>query len=119
MEYLPKMNEMGIDAIEPLESHPLGDVDLAEAKRIVGDQMLLSGNVPSHLFPTLTREEVRQEVRRSISQAARGGGFSLRTTGGVAATNSVKTRDQMVKVLDNIKAYVEAGLEYGSYPIRV
>ena len=64
-------------------------------------------------------DEVRASVRRSISQAARGGGFTLRTTGGTAGTGSVKTALQMRKILTNVRTYIETALEYGSYPIRL
>ena len=119
MDYLQKMLDLGVDAIEPLEPHPFGDVDLEKAKRLVGDRMLLSGNVTSNAFPQMSRQEVREQVRRVIEIGAPGGGFTLRTTGGNAATNSVKTREQMVKVLENIQAYIDAALEFGGYPIRV
>ncbi len=117
MDYLEKMSRMGVDAIEPLEPAPFGNVSLKEAKRSVGDRMLLSGNIPSQKFLSMTRKEVRQCVKEAMSAAASGGGFTLRTTGGHAATNSVKNKAQMIKVFDNIEAYIEAGLEFGEYPL--
>lgn len=117
MAYLERFAEMGVDAIEPLEGPPFGDVDLAEAKRRVGDRMMLSGNIPSPHFPQWTPEQVREAVRDAIRAGAPGGGFSLRTTGGAAATNSYQDREQLRRILANIEAYVLAGLEYGSYPI--
>ena len=42
-----------------------------------------------------------------------GGGFTLRTTGGHAGTGAVKSREQMVTLLERIEAYMEAGLEFG------
>ena len=117
MGYLERFSEMGVDAIEPLEAGPMGDVDLAEAKRRVGDRMMLSGNIPSPYFTTWDRRQVQEAVRDAIRAAAPGGGFSLRTTGGTAGTNAVKDRDQLRKVIDNCEAYIEAGLEYGAYPI--
>ena len=119
MTYLEQFADMGVDAIEPLEHPPFGDVDLAEAKRLVGDRMMLSGNVASQNFLYATREEVRQEVRAAIQAAAPGGGFSLRPAAGSAGTNSVQDRDQMRKFLDNIDAFIQAGLEFGQYPINL
>ncbi|MBN1352744.1 hypothetical protein JXJ21_25370 [candidate division KSB1 bacterium] len=119
MDYLERFWEMGVDAIEPLEAPPLGNVDLVEAKKRIGDRMLLSGNIPSHDFVRMTRDEVRTSVKQTLSAAARGGGFTLRTVGGHAATNSVKSKAQMLKIFDNIEAYIEAGLEFGSYPIKL
>ena len=118
MDFLEKMCDMGIDASEPLEPSPFGDVDLAEAKRRVGDRMLLSGNVPSQDFVSMSREEVRGWVRKTIAEAAPGGGFALRTTGGHAGVNPDLDKPQLHKIIDNVEAYMEAGLEFGQYPIQ-
>jgi len=119
MGFLEQFSEMGVDAIEPLERPPFGDVDLAQAKRLVGDRMMLSGNVPSQDFMFMSREDVRLAVREAIVAAAPGGGFSLRPAAGTAGTNSVQDADQMRKYLDNIDAYIQAGLEFGAYPIQI
>ena len=118
MHFLERMCDMGVDATEPLEPPPFGDVDLGEAKRLVGDRMLLCGNVPSQDFLTMSREEVRDWVRKSISQAAPGGGFTLCTTGGHAGVNPDLDKDMLLKIIDNVHAYMEAGLEFGAYPIK-
>jgi len=119
MGYLERFAEMGVDAIEPVEAPPMGDVDLAEAKRRVGDRMMLSGNVPSPYFPFWDRKEVEESVRDAIRAAARGGGFSLRTTGGTAGTNAFRSREQLGKIIENCEAYMLAGLRYGGYPISI
>jgi len=118
MAFLERMAEMGIDAIEPLEPPPYGDVDLAEAKRRVGGRMVLSGNVPSQEFPRMGRDEVAESVRRAIAAAGPGGGFTLRTTGGHAGVNPFLDRSMLRKIIENVEAYIEAGLKYGRYPLR-
>lgn len=119
MGFLVRMAEMGLDATEPLEPPPFGDVDLAEAKRLVGDHMMLSGNIPSQDFVTCTPEQVRQWVKDAIAAAAPGGGFSLRTTGGHAGIDPYLDNDTLAHIIRNVEAYIEAGLEYGEYPIRL
>ena len=119
MTFLTQFAEMGIDALEPLEHPPFGDVDLAEAKRLVGERMLLAGNIASQNFMFASRAEVRREVREAIRAAAPGGGFCLRPAAGTAGTNSVQDPDQMRKFLDNIDAYIQAALDYGAYPIKI
>lgn len=118
MDFLEKMADMGIDAIEPLEHPPGGDVDLAEAKRRVGDRMMLCGNVASEWFVASTPAEVRQQVREAVQTAARGGGFALRTSGGHAGTCMLVPDEVMSRILANVEAYILAGLEFGQYPIK-
>ena len=119
MQFLMRMSEMGVDATEPLEPPPFGDVDLREAKRLVGDRMLLSGNIPSQEFWRTTPAQVRDWVREAISAAAPGGGFTLRPTGGWAGIDPDLSEEMLAKVMPNVHAYIEAGLEFGEYPIRV
>ena len=118
MQFLERMSRMGVDATEPLEPPPFGDVNLAEAKRLVGDRMVLSGNIPSQAFPQMTRDEVRESVRGAIVAAAAGGGFTLRTTGGHANVDPDLDRDVLVKIISNVEAFVEAGMEFGRYAER-
>lgn len=77
---LPMLAEAGVDLVEPLESHPGGDVSLADVKRRYGERFCLKGNV--NTFATLARgtpQQVRAEARQCIEDAAFGGGFILST----------------------------------------
>ena len=115
MDFLVRMSEMGIDSIEPLEPPPYGDVDLKEAKRLVGGRMLLSGNIPSQKFLFMDREEVAESVKKAIADAACGGGLTLRTTGGYADVSAYLEPSALKKIVENVEAYIEAGLKYGKY----
>ena len=112
-QFLEMFADMGIDSIEPLEPPPFGDNILKEAKKKVGHRMLLSGNVPSQAFFTLSREEVRDMTRRAIEDAAAGGGFTLRLSGGGAGEGD--TDEQAVMHIDRTLAFIEAALEFGRY----
>lgn len=114
-DILEKLADMGVDALEPVEPAPYGDVDLADAKRRVGQRMMLSGNVPSQEFPTAEPAQVRQWVKEAVEAGKPGGGFSLRTTGGGASTNAAKDAEQMRVILRCIEAYIDAGSELGEY----
>lgn len=115
IQFLERMSEMGIDSIEPLEPPPYGDVDLAEAKRLVGDRMLLSGNIPSQAFLSMSRDEVKERVKKAISAAAGGGGFTLRATSTSAGVDPYLDPVMLKKVVENVEAYIEAGMKYGKY----
>jgi uroporphyrinogen-III decarboxylase len=119
MHFLRRMSEMGVDATEPLEPPPFGDCDLRAAKRQVGDRLLLSGNVPSQDFVRMSREEVRKSVREAIAAAAPGGGFTLRLTGGSPDIDPLLDKEMLHRIIENTYAYIEAGMQYGEYPIDV
>ncbi len=115
MAYLERFSEMGIDAVEPLEPPPYGNCDLAEAKRLVGDRMMLCGNIASQGWIFHEPEDVAEEVRVAIEAAAPGGGFALRTTGGGAGTGSARTAEQLEHTIRCCEAYLDAALKYGTY----
>lgn len=119
MDFLETFSAIGLDAVEPLEHSPTGDVDLAEAKRRVGDRMLLSGNIASEQFVSIDPPEVRRRVKDAIRAAGHGGGYTLRTSGGYAGTSVAMEDALMAHVLGNCEAYIMAGLEYGVYPLNL
>ncbi|MBM4044225.1 MAG: hypothetical protein FJ279_03860 [Planctomycetes bacterium] len=116
MRYLQRFVEIGIDGIEPCEPPPQADVVLAEAKKLVGDRMLLCGNIPSPQFQFLHPDETEALVKQAIRDGAPGGGFILRTTGGEAGTWPCVNLD---RVLANAERMMEVGVKYGRYPLRV
>ena len=113
--FLELFADMGVDAVEPLEPPPYGDNLLAEAKRLVGKRMLLSGNVVSQAFALESFKvgDVRELVRRAVADGAPGGGFTLKTTGGAAGCG--KTREQCVKEIACNLALIDAWREFGAY----
>jgi hypothetical protein len=104
--------EMGVDALNPIEPPPMGDLTLAEAKARVGDRMALEGNVQQGDFYRATPERMDELVRAAIHQGGPGGGFILCPTSSPWQSATV---DQVA--IDNYVAFVEAGLRYGSYPM--
>jgi uroporphyrinogen decarboxylase len=72
--------ETGTDGIDTLDPPPLGDVELADAKRRVGGWLFLKGNVdPVGTVLLGTPEAVLADARRRIETAAPGGGYVLST----------------------------------------
>ena len=99
-------NESDIDALEPLERHPTGDVDLREVKEKFGKRLSLKGNVNS--IDTMlhgTPDDVEREVKECIEAAAEGGGYVL----------AVGDQIPYWAPEENIRMLVEAGRRYGNY----
>jgi len=107
---LPDMAEIGVDILHTLCPPPVGDVDLAEAKRLIGDRVCLLGNVDAiWVVQRGTPEQVREAVRQAIEVAAPGGGFIL--------GNSDCFFGETPR--ENIEAFFEAAREFGRYPINL
>jgi len=101
--------ETDLNYINPLEIPPMGDCDLNELKRLVGDKICLMGNL--HTTDTMlfgTPEEVRRASLQAMLDAGEGGGFIL-STGDQCGRD---TPDE------NIRAMVRAAKEFGAYPLN-
>ena len=82
--------------------------DMGKAKKMLGAQCCIAGNVPASLMVTGSPGEVKDYCRGLIEVCGEGGGFIL-----AAGTNSIEgTR------IENLRAMVEATMEYGVYSAR-
>jgi uroporphyrinogen-III decarboxylase len=82
---LELMAETGTQGIDTLDPPPLGNVELAEAKRRIGDRLFIKGNMnPVALLAYKTEDEVIAEATRCLRQGAPGGGYILSTACSVA-----------------------------------
>ncbi len=79
-------------------------MDMARAKKILGDTACIAGNVPVTLLCTGTPQEVKERCRQLIEVCAPGGGYIL--TGGAAMDRGNP---------DNLRAVMAAAQEYGVY----
>ncbi|MEI6915305.1 MAG: uroporphyrinogen decarboxylase family protein [Armatimonadota bacterium] len=79
---LPIMADMGINALDPIEPPPHGDITLAEVRREYGKQMTLFGNLEVTDLENLPQDEFEVVVRRTVKEGTRGegGGFVLMPT---------------------------------------
>jgi hypothetical protein len=73
--YLPALVALGMDALDPLEAPPWGDVDLRQARKIVGERLCLVGNLddmeilnaePTDVALRIARERVEAAGRRAF-----------------------------------------------------
>jgi uroporphyrinogen-III decarboxylase len=82
---LDLMLETDTGGLDTLDPPPLGNVDLAVAKRQVGERLFIKGNINAvALLAYRSREEVEAEARRCLRDGAPGGGYILSTACSVA-----------------------------------
>jgi len=106
MKMLPWLKEAGVDVFSTCTPPPVGDFDLAEAKRIIGDRICLKGYVDLlYVVKMGTPELIDRTVREAMEVAKPGGGFIL--------GSSDSFRDGTP--VENIRAYFDAGRKYGQY----
>lgn len=97
--------------LEIIKDMPRGSVvwyfehmDMAKAKKIVGQNNCIAGNVPVSVLMTGTPQEVKEYCRKLIETCAKGGGYILTGAASIERGNP-----------DNLRAMLEAAREYGTY----
>ena len=78
MPIIDQLLETNPHALHSLD--PQGDVDIAEVKRLYGDQVCLIGNVNCGLLDTGTDDEVIESVRYALRHGMPGGGYIFSTS---------------------------------------
>lgn len=101
--------ETGVDAIDPCEAPPDGDIPLAEVKKRIGDQICIFGNLQLKMLEHASAVEVEKTVIACIEDAKAGGGFVIMPTAAPINTPLEK------KTEDNYIRFIETALEYGKY----
>jgi uroporphyrinogen-III decarboxylase len=90
-----------------LEPPPDGDVELLEAREILGAETVLIGNIEERLFEIGSRTDIEKQVKKAVKQVADNGGFILCPTAMPISTPLKK------KIQQNIIHYINCGLKYG------
>jgi uroporphyrinogen-III decarboxylase len=80
------------------------EMDMARAKKVLGDNACIAGNLPAAVLCTGTPQEVKEGCRRLIETCAPGGGYILTASASMNRGNP-----------DNLRAMMEAAKEYGVY----
>ncbi len=99
---------MGPDGLHTVEAPPVGDCTLDEAFSVLGDAVTLIGNVQYDCFRSYSVEEMADEVRRIIDEAA-GRRFILSPTAGPFDA------DISPSMVQNYLAFLDTGWAYGKY----
>jgi len=79
-------------------------MDMAKAKKVLGDTACIAGNLPVTVLYTGTPQEVKEGCRKLIETCAKGGGYIL--TGGAYMDEGNP---------ENLRAMMAAAKEYGTY----
>jgi uroporphyrinogen decarboxylase len=99
-------NDMGTSAWGYLTPPPYGDVDLDKALKVINKEIVLIGNIDQVDFMIKAKpQEIKERVSQVLEKAKLRGNFILSTTDWFFDN----TPDE------NVKAFSEAGLEFGKY----
>jgi uroporphyrinogen-III decarboxylase len=97
--------------LEDIRGVPAGKViwgfdntDMVQAKKSLGEEACLTGNVSSSLLELGTTDDVKQYVRKLIDTVGRDGGYIMMNG---ATLENVKP--------ENVKTMIEVTREYGVY----
>jgi len=106
MTLLESYADMGSAAMESFAPPPLGDGDIGEAKRRIGDRVVLMGGIDHKgLLAKGTPDEVREVTQRVVRAGMPGGMFIL---------SQADYLEEDCK-LENVEAMIEAAIETGKY----
>jgi MtaA/CmuA family methyltransferase len=98
---LELMAQTGLDGIDTMDPPPLGDTDLADAKRRVGGEIFLKGNIDSvNVLLRGTVEQCRESAREKLQAAMGGGGYILSSACSVAPRVSPENIRVLVEVAE-------------------
>jgi uroporphyrinogen decarboxylase len=106
MAFLEMLAETDLNCINPLEEPPMGDVMLADAKRLYGKKMSLMGNLQTTgVMLKGSARDVEDAAKKAIDDAGKDGGFLL-STGDQCGRDTPE---------ENIFKLVETAKTYGKY----
>lgn len=96
----------GVDGIECMDPAPLGDVDLADAKRRAGHRVFLKGNLDSvNVLWRGTDEEVDRAVATCLRDGMPGGGYILSTACSVAPAVPPQRLERLTVLAEKMGRY--------------
>ncbi len=103
LDLLAETRTCGVDTLDP---PPLGNCELADAKREFGDQLFFKGNMNSvALLQFKTREEVLAEAKRPLLIGKPGAGYILSTACSVAPRVEPWKLEMLAPLADEMGRY--------------
>jgi len=104
---LDRLVEMGVDALDPVEPPPQGDIEMGEAKRRVDGNITLMGNVEFCDLEFAEPDEIERQVQHAICDGGKKYMMLYPSATGIT--------DLTERYRDNAIRYIEAGLKYGTF----
>ncbi len=105
--YIPDFIEIGVEVLNPVQVSAK-DMDTARLKKEFGrDLTFWGGGCDNNILAFGTPEQVKEEVKKRIYDLAPGGGYVFCSIHNISAEVPP----------ENIVAFYEAALKYGSYPV--
>jgi hypothetical protein len=103
---IARFADMGVDALNPIEPPPMGDVSIEEAFEIVGDRMALEGNIESHDMMTGSKEDLEKLIHQTL-EAGRGKRLILCPSSGYAENPNPTSQE-----IENWLFYINEAVRY-------
>jgi uroporphyrinogen-III decarboxylase len=98
--------ELGVKSVDPFSPPPLGDTDLAAAKRLVNGRYVMVGGVDQvNVLQGGAPDLVAEVTKRTVETGKPGGGFML------SSADFLEYGTPLV----NVETFVRTGIEYGRY----
>ena len=104
-DIFPRLLDMGVDVLDPMEPPPDGDLTLAEARRMAQGRMTLVGGLEFRDFESCSPDEIEVKAKEAIDQGGR--------THYVLGASAVAMTFISDRFRDNVIRFIETGLEYG------
>ncbi|MGQ9672035.1 MAG: uroporphyrinogen decarboxylase family protein [Candidatus Aminicenantales bacterium] len=103
---LELMAEAGFSGIECLDPPPIGNVELAEAKKRIGRDVFIKGNLdPIHVLLRGTREDVRRAALRALEAGKPEGRYILSSACSIAPHTPRENVQVLSEVVEEAGAY--------------
>lgn len=100
---LEVMFDTGATGIECLDPPPLGNVELEEAQKIIGNKGFIKGNIDSvNLLLNGSEEEIINDVKERIKTGSKRNGFILSTACSIAPNVKSENIKLIKKIIDGI-----------------
>ena len=106
---LDMITATGVDAIDPCEGPPDGDIELSDVKKQIGGTICIFGNIQLKLLEGGSADDIITEVKKCMDAAKAGGKFVIMPT--AAPINIPLSK----RTEENYITFIDAALKYGQY----